>query len=214
MQLDLSQDLLLTDGLQAVSVRLVGEAFDRQVSHALRRDVSIREVAASNGDYRLGDTRWHLPATEFCDPPTLGSMITDCDGVTWTVLSVGKQTLNTRWACTCRAIEITEGLSQTISIERMKLGKGEYGEQTIEAWVPAYTNLRAKIQPQSTDIAEEHGRRLARVTHTVYVATQVELQAKDRVRCGSKSYGVVAVRNAERIDTLTEIDVVEDPWPL
>lgn len=214
MQLDLSDDLLLVDGLQPVAVRLVGEAFDRQVADALRRDVSIREVAASNGDYRLGDTRWHLPATELCEPPILGSTITDREGTAWTVLAVGKQTLGTRWACTCRAIEIAEGLDKTITIERMLLSKGLHGEHVIDGWAPVYVNLRAKIQPQSTDVSEEHSRRLARVSHTVYVATPVDLKVKDRVRCGEKSYGVLSVRNAERIDTLTEIDVVEDPWPI
>lgn len=214
MELDLSGDLLLVDGLQPVSIRLAGEAFDRPVPDALRRDVSVREVAASNGDYRLGDTRWHLPTCEFCREILPGTTITDGDGTVWTVLTVGKQTLSTRWACTARAIEITAGLSQTISIERMVLGKGEHGQQVIESWSPLYAGVRAKIQPQSTDMEGERSRRTARVTHTVYVAAQVTLKEKDRIRCGDRKFGVRAVRNAERIDLLTEIDVEEDLWPV
>ena len=89
---DLSDDLgRIADGLEAVTLARRGSTpggTPAPIAHALRRSVSIREAAASDGRYTTADVTWHLPVAELGQAPRLGNLIRSGDGRQWTVLEV------------------------------------------------------------------------------------------------------------------------------
>jgi hypothetical protein len=97
---DPSTDLVdVADGLEAVTLIPRRASEGTTIAHALPRMVSLREAAASGGQYTQADVRWHLPVEEYATRPALGDVIQDGDGTRWTVLEVEKATMGTRWGC-------------------------------------------------------------------------------------------------------------------
>lgn len=102
---DLSADCVSLDGSETVSVTLrrPDGRIVVSVAGALRRALS-RSARAFDGLSLVGDEIvWHLPqlglgADEELHP---GDTIT-VGGEVWSLLAVSRESLNTRWRCTCR----------------------------------------------------------------------------------------------------------------
>jgi len=99
----IADDMATFDGLETVSLCDVSAATTDATVSALRRSLSIREVSIG-GPVGLepGDVTFHLQANTTAIVPANGDTITDSDSVVWTILSVSKDTLGTRWLCMSR----------------------------------------------------------------------------------------------------------------
>ena len=66
------------DGLQEVLVTDRDGGFSQTVSTALRRAITTREIARSNGRYTSDDANWHLKVNELTQRPKLGWLSLFC----------------------------------------------------------------------------------------------------------------------------------------
>lgn len=104
----LAGDALLFDGVQIVTYivqgtktsvngRLVESGIATYaIPHALKRQVSRREAAASGGRLELDDVIFEIPRLELATNPRPGDRIV-AGGRTWSVLFSDDATLRTRW---------------------------------------------------------------------------------------------------------------------
>ncbi|MCH8047495.1 MAG: head-tail adaptor protein [Planctomycetes bacterium] len=204
----------VVDRLEAVTVADVSAATNTPVASALRRAVTTREAAASEGKYTESDVVWHLPASLLTSPPAVGDTITDAAATVWTILEVQQAAADSRWRCVARVAAIDGGFNETIDIQLATWNKGSAGAAT-PAWANVQTGLSARIQPHRMDIRAEHGRRTVRTTHRIYVSQQVSVNENHRIKDGGGGvYHVVASEKSDRIDALMVIHVVQTPWPV
>lgn len=213
MSLMLTDDMAVADGLEAVTLLARDGNELATVEGALRRAVTTAEAASSNGLYQQGDVRWHLPTAALADAPPLGSRLVDAAGGEWTVLTVERATLSTRWACATRNLALAGGLDEQVTIQIAAVSQGEHGEPML-TWSDWRTNVAARLQPLSAEVTIEHQRRMVRVTHVAYLAAPWALSPVHRMVRGETTYAVLRLRRAERIDVLTEVDLAQTPWPL
>lgn len=215
MTFDPSQDFAdVIDAAEAVTLVPRGGSASTAIAHALPRAVSTRESIASNGQYTTADVRWHLPVTECAAQPAIGDVILDGDCVRWTVMEVQKATVGTRWVCTCRDVAIAYGLSDTITILRATYAKGD-GGATEPTWTTWKTGVRARIQPEQAEMAVELDLRHTVRRVAIYVAEQLELDHRHRIKAQDGTvYKVTGYTAAERVGELETIAAEETPWPL
>lgn len=214
---DIAGDYAYLDGTEAVTLTKPGTTSTTSVSAALRRRVTTREAAASNGHYTTADVAWHLPQSLVTTQPALGDKVLDSSSVYWTILSVSRDTLGTRWRCISRDLAVANRLDTFVTIEYSTIAKG-VGGAVERDWSDWRSGVRARIQPQAVTQDVENRTRVGRATHVVFCDLDAgELSAAVRFRVRDEAgatYTVLAVRAPERIDELTQLDVVETPWLL
>lgn len=100
---DIASDLADFDEVETVSLYdQSADTTDATVT-ALRRRLSHREVQLGIPlGIEASDIVFHLQANTTAIVPQSGDTITDGDSIVFRVLSVGKETLGTRWRCACR----------------------------------------------------------------------------------------------------------------
>lgn len=198
----------LIDALETVTVVRPGSSSSTAVSRALRQPVRTREAAASAGRYTASDVVWHLPVAELPQRPRLGDVIVDAAGQRWTVLDVQQATHGSRWRCVARNLAIAHGLDQYVDIQQATFQKSDTGASE-PTWRPWRTGVPARIQPQRLEVAGKHNRLTAVARVTVFLADRLALDLTHRIRGPDGTvYRILAVRQADRIDALMEVDVV------
>lgn len=194
-------DLSSFDGLETVTLVQPSGGGSVEVDGALRRHVLVREAEASDGKYATSDLDWHLPAAALVEGPAVGTVITDGEGVRWTVLAVERDTLGTRFRCRSRSLAIQGGLDRLVTLQVATWIKGASGAAMAQ-WQDVRTDLAARIQPEQAAAGVEHDRRLTRVTHRIFLAEEVVVDHNHRFVAGSEAYHVLGYEKPERIDAL------------
>lgn len=189
----------IVDGLEAVTLNRRGSSSDVSVTSALQRNVSTAEVAGSDGKYRAGDVRWHLPASEVSATPQLGDWIVDAASARWQVLEVRQDTLSRRWRCVTRNLVIAYGLNDTVVIEEAVYTKGTGGaaKAAYHVW---RAGVRARIQEVAAAvnpnaIAEiaasvdtSSGARRTAKRYRIYLGDDYEIDHNHRIRDRKGNY--------------------------
>lgn len=103
LPIDFSADADVFDGLQPVTVQLPDDSEPLSVA-ALKRPITLRELELSNGLYLPGDVRWHFSATGLAQEPVVGTLLTEADGRTWSVIDMEGAVFGARYTCTARAV--------------------------------------------------------------------------------------------------------------
>src|SRR5690349_16892626 len=103
LPIDFSTDADVFDGLQNVAVQLP-DAGEPMTAAALKRPITLRELELSNGLYLPGDVRWHFSATGLSQSPVVGTLITESDGRTWSVIEMEGAVFGARYTCTARSV--------------------------------------------------------------------------------------------------------------
>ena len=209
VELDLSSDFVqVADRLEAVTLRRGGGAAAVAVPSALRRAVTTREAADSNGRYTASDVRWHLAAAELPSAPGLGERIVDASGECWTILETRRATCGTRWECIARNLALVGGLNAYVTILREVAAKGRGGaaETTLVTLAAA---VRARVQELSSRRAEEHGRQSGLIAAKIYLAEPVLVDGACRVQTADGTlYEVTGYEHAESIGSLFTINAI------
>lgn len=220
MTLFVVDDYLIFDNRESVELnyRDSGAAVDVEDADggaAVRRAVTTRELATSDGRYTAGDVRFHLPLALVSTAPVPGDWLIDADGVRWTILDVVRGVLKSMWQCTCRALAVTHRLTDKITIQTIGSTVGIHGEPKV-----TYTNLLvdawANVQAISATAGDKHAARYTPIQYRAYL--EARLAAVDssqyRVIWGSKTLTVNSVNHPQELGQLTELMLTEDPWPI
>ncbi len=207
-ELNLAADFAqVADQLEPVTLRRADGSGDLLLPGALRRAVTTREAAISDGRYTASDVRWHLAAVDLDAAPRLGDQIIDGAGEAWTILEARQATAQSRWECTTRNLAIVGGLNSYITIRREVISKDASGavERTWQDW---RTNIRARIQEQSSHRDEQHGRQAGYVAAKVYLAEQILVDNSHRIiGPDGTEYEVIGYESPDTIGSLFVINV-------
>lgn len=202
----------ITDGLEAVTLSQRGST-DTAVTNALKRAITTREAAASQGRYTAADVRWHIPIEECVVTPAMGDVIIDGDSVRWTVLEVQKATLESRWACVCRDVAIVAGLDDTIIVDVATYTKGDGGAEEA-TWRVFQSGVRARIQPDRVEVRIENDARIASKRYLIYADAALDLDQTYRIKDREgNTYTILSITNAERVGEVMTIEAEVSPWP-
>lgn len=192
---------------------------------AKRRNLTMRELAASGGVYTSDDQVYLLPDALFppgSEPTKSGDVIIETQdlsaearpGTRWTVLEVGWGKNRQTRRLTCRNLVLAYDLRDTIIIERPAVSYDKAGvpvksfpsDASAPAGVTLYASLPARVQLVTKDIAEQRGIRDLEGKYRVIVGQEVDVTQQDRVLLSSGMYlDIVSYENAQRIDELPAI---------
>lgn len=206
------EDFLAFDGLEPVTVYAPLAVDGTAVAHALRRLVSEAEAAASDGRYTAQDVKWHLPAEELAAPPALAARIVDAEGDIWEVARVDRATFRTRWVAWSRRLAIDAGPEQRVTIQQATVAKDAHGAAET-TWSDWQTDVLARVQPLARAVEVEHGQRLTRATHVVYLGVELWLGEQHRLIHNDVAYHVLRQRRPSRLVGWSEVEVMQTPWP-
>lgn len=142
--LDLDDDFDVFDNTEEVTLTQVGTNVAVEVC-ALRRQISVREAAASGGAYTAGDVAFSIRRSKVCKtPPGVGSLITTADAELFTILGVDLASLKSRFRCHCRQPIMQTNLDQLLDIQ-----EPQYLLDTMDApyteWVTLHQKVRGKV---------------------------------------------------------------------
>lgn len=206
-QFDCSGDLAgVVDGLETVSLVRRGRSGVTEIAHALRRSMTTREAADSQGQYTRADTRWLLPNSECPAGPVLRDTIVDGAGNRWTVLAVVSQDLRGLWECACRDLAIAHGLDDAITLEQAVYTKGS-GGAAVANWHTLRTGIRARIQPVTTAVAADAAAQRTVQRYRIVVAEELVVDHTHRIRAADGTiYRIVGSTGAGGIGQLQTIE--------
>jgi head-tail adaptor len=210
---DPSSDLAaVADGLEPVTVLRRGTSDALAIAHALRRQVTTQEAAASDGHYTQADVRWWLPQAECGVQPALGDTLADSAGTRWTVIETAESRPTGRWQCTCRNLAIVHALDDTITVEKVMLSKDPQGA-VVKTWATWQTGIRARIQPAAAQMPTEQGLQYTLRKFVIFIAEELPLDHTHRIRAADgTTYKITGWTRAQRIGELQTIDAEVTPW--
>ena len=249
MQLDLSDDFLLWDNTSMVryevaravpSVADVSPLFDGRspapatpksrnksilVPIAKRRNLTMRELAASGGVYQSSDQVYLIPDALLSPSqvrPKMGDVVIETDddspgrqpGQRWTVLDVSRGKSRQTHRLACRNLALALDLRETVTIERPAIRYDAAGvpvkafpsDATNPGGVTLYSQLPGRAQLVTKEMADEHGIRGLEGKYEVFVDREVDVTHEDRLLLANGLYlDIVGYRNGQRIDELPVI---------
>ncbi len=208
-----------TEPVTYTSTRKTG-SMAASIAIARKRSVTLKEQAVSGGVYQGSDIVFLLPGKLLS--PSLGQLkeadvVTDRDGIAWTVLSAQGQRRGLKgyavWRLTCRALAIVYDLRDLATFERY-MGVLDPAGIEVKAWrpVPNGAGVSCRVQRISDQQAEERGIRGNEVLYEIYLAAELDLTVKDRVNWPAALGGYLEVRsikNRQRIDELSVVEAVQ-----
>lgn len=208
---DIADDFLeVADNLVEVKLRdRCGNT--KAIDHCLRRAVSAREAARSNGRFQTSDTVFHLATSEVPLMPALGSKIIDDQG-SWTVLSVERQTLSSRWRCVARNLAIAHCLTEIFHLEKATFSKNPNGAQ-VPTWIRVAEKIKGRVQPMGAEREVKHGLRNAPQLVAVFLEENLVISENHRfVDAAGTIYLVKSWEDQEAIETLFKVNCEVTPW--
>ncbi len=195
----------VVDRLEPVTLQPRDGSPPTQIAGALRRSMSTAEAAASDGRYTASDVRWHLPVESVQTPPAVGDRIVDGSGATWTILSLRLATAESRWQCVARDLIVSSGLNERITIRREVATQDSSGA-VERTWQDVLTNVVARIQENSAERNEQHGRQSGVVVAQVFVAEPVTVDNGYRIiAADGRVFEVTGFESSESIEQLMTI---------
>jgi hypothetical protein len=174
------------------------------ITHAVRQSVSTKEAAESFGRYQLGDVHFSWPISE--GTPQLGGVLVDSANAEWTILDVNYESLMALYRVTARDLAITVGLNELVTINRLATSKDSEGA-VVKTPVLYLTDVRARLQEESSERGPQFGRQSGTVNAKCYLAQQLLLDNSFQiVRADGKIYEVVGYESPDSIGSLTTIN--------
>ncbi|MCE5269056.1 MAG: hypothetical protein LLG00_14370 [Planctomycetaceae bacterium] len=213
---DPSNDLAaLADGTEPVTLLRRGcdsGSSGTLIPHALRRASTSSEASvvgrgdvhknpATGGRCTTAGLVWHLPTAELPDSPSLGDVILDRRGERWTVMTVKRTTLGTRWRCESRNVSVTYGLDDTISVLKAVAG---LGGTTWQTWK---TGIRARIQLSDSNIVTDADTPYTTRHFRIFIEEELQLDHTCGIRGPDGTlYAITGTVGGDRIGELQVIE--------
>jgi hypothetical protein len=216
----IKSDYLYFDGTEAIVYtyvkRVNGTETTTQVEvrHALRRALSARELAASNGAYQSLDIVWHLPVAELEGTdvrPGEGRIKPAAGGPTYAILDASLNTLRTRWKCVSRDPVISGRLYDTASFYHPVEVASAAGNRSVTFPTAYQSAVACRLQPEGGDVDEAMAVKGVRRRWTLYCEPFAGIKAGDRATVGGVHYTAVSHGSPEDMNTLLEVSLERLP---
>lgn len=203
--MDLSADLLTTDGLEAV-VLTVRDGLAYAVPFALRSTPRKMERERSNGWYLRADAVWHLPADDAPNQDVRpGSTVTDSTGTIWVVLETERQALTKKWRLVCSnlSLALPEAIIvQVRSSTRTATGAVEWNWDS-ESSLSAPTAGRIHVLGGDA-VNDNNGREAIPERARIFVSSDYQFTGQHRIKDSSSRYWEI-----EGSESVNELDFLQ-----
>lgn len=204
----------ILDGLEAVVVKRQHTPETIPVAKAWRYVSKVEEAELGGADYTRHDVVWQLPWDEANDPPRLGDRIIDEAGLCWTILSVERPRLDTRFRCLARNLHLAFGLNTLVDVQLADVDDLSSRLESV-SWITVQASVPARILLDRTKVALDPGDDeqapavTSAATCRVILGDQIELNHNHRlVDAEGTIYDVVEYANFGRIDRLPVATVI------
>jgi hypothetical protein len=188
LTLSISTDFAdVVDGLSSVQYTPRGSSTPTAVANSLRRAISVREAAASDGKYTTNDVAFHLQNAVVVQGSVVGATIDD-GGTIYTVLDAHYETLASRWRCISRRVVVLTG---TADIYLTSWTKGASGAQEPTTAVFA-SGVAAHIEKIETNPTVIDGQRFTEDVYRIYLSGDYTLTKDHYIVNGPISYKLVS----------------------
>jgi hypothetical protein len=205
---DISQDLLLCDNLDSVTLKVTGDADVVLADCVLSEPTTVRELDPSGGQILRKATLFVWPVDQ-SDQPPLGAQILDSDGAYWTILQLERKQHVETWEATCVNLSVEAGLDNVATVLRANSYTKNSAGEAVPTWTEIATGIPARWQPlqEEAQIFEDADftKTTYRVTFgTAPIDTPRELAGGDYrlVDKDGNHYRVTEYIQEERIDRL------------
>lgn len=195
-----------TDRLRPVTLVQRGKA-DIVVPYAFRKEVSYKEAVPTGGYVQQGDIAFRLPFAYVEEQPALGSLITDDRGDTYTVLTVTGFYKVAAWRCTARNLAVLTGLNKWVRFEEATYSKNENGE-ALPTWTTLYSNIRAKVQSESSETQVRHEATWARNVYKITIDRSLDIDAAANYRIIDREGNEFLLERYEQSDRIDVLPVI------
>lgn len=179
--LDLDDDFEVFDNHETVYLTRPGKTEAIKVC-ALRRQLSVREAAASEGAYTARDVQFSIRRSSVCkSPPGVGGVLTSQENEVFTIIGVDKATLKSRFRVWCREPIIDGDLDDDLTFEKpLTLLDGLDAPYT--EWTAVYSNVPGKIHIEDTKNSVSFGARQDTPSAMIYAKNVAEVKPNWRVK--------------------------------
>jgi len=217
LELNVAQDFAsIVDGAESVTVRRWNSAETVSVAIAWRYLAKMDEVEIGSGDYVRYDAIWELPWNPSDDGPRLGDLIIDATGQCWTVLTVERLRLDTRYKCLARNLLLAFGLDTRVDVQQADVEDLSTRPESVE-WITLQAAVPARILQDRTRVNFDSGEPGEEVdpsynstsTYRIVLGEQINLDHNHRlVDVEGTIYGVIEFAHFGRFDRLPIATVV------
>lgn len=213
--LDIEEDYLIFDGLEKMILIQAGTNIKTEITGGLPLPITTRDVAASDGTYTQGDSKFSLPKKEcsFFDPRP-GDFIKDAAKTLWTLQAVETLTLKTRFLCWGKRADLNPGTLTQVKIWKPETKKDATGA-AFKNW-KLIKDVSAHVNENVSETIVEVGRKRLKITHRIYVVDPIEkVQAGFRVtNSAGLAWNVIRVTNKGTAGEATILDVETSRSPM
>lgn len=209
---------LLLDALEAVTYTSVNDDdgdTDVSVGHAMRNNVSAREVSASLGRYQSGDVSWEFRESELSGvTPKPGDYVTDAGGTRYTVLDAMADDWANFVRVTSRNLKIAEGLRHSVDwYEPSPTQSADDAGHREPTFVPRRLGLACRVQETGRNPVEAMGKRVTVVTYDVILERRIEPTHEGQLRWTpagepQRILEITGATDPDRIDALQRLSCV------
>jgi len=220
LELNVDQDFAtIVDGSEPVTVKRWNSAETISVADAWRHLSKTDEVEIGSGDYARHDVVWQLPWNPSDDGPRLGDVIVDAGGQCWTIITVERLRLGTRYKCLARNLRLAFGLDTRVDIQQADVEDLSSRPDSVD-WITLQAAVPARILQDRTRVSFDPGDPEEEIdpsfsstaTYRIVLGEQIELDHNHRlVDLQGAVYDVVEFAHFGRIDRLPIATVVKQP---
>jgi hypothetical protein len=204
----------ILDGLEAVVVKRQHTPETILVAKAWRYVSKVEEVELGSTDYARHDVIWQLPWEAANEPPRLGDRVIDAAGQCWTILTVERPRLDTRFRCLARNLHLAFGLDTLVDVQLADVEDPSTRPESVP-WITVQAAVPARILLDRTKVALDPGDDevapavSSAATYRVILGEQIELDHNHRlVDPEGGVYEVVEYANFGRIERLPVVTVI------
>jgi len=218
LELNVVQDFAtIVDGAESVILRRWNSPATIAVAVAWRYLAKTDEVEIGGGEYARHDVVWELPWNPSDDGPRLGDLIIDAAGQCWTILTVERLRLDTRYKCLARNLLLAFGLDTRVDVQQADVEYLSTRPESVE-WITVQAAIPARILQDRTRVNFDSGDPGEEVdpsynstaTCRIVLGEQIELDHNHRlVDLEGTIYDVTEFANFGRIDRLPIATVVK-----
>jgi len=220
VELSVQQDFAtIVDGSEPVTVRRWYSPETISVAAAWRSSSKVEEVEIGSGDYARHDAVWQLPWSPADDGPRLGDLVIDAADQCWTIITVERPRLGTRYKCLARNLHSAFGLDTRVDVQRADVDDPGVRPESVE-WITLQAAVPARILQDRTRVTVDPGDPEQEIepsvsstaTYRVILGEQIEMDHNHRlVGLEGEIYDVVEFAHFGRIDRLPIATVVKQP---
>lgn len=223
MALDLDDDIQIMDGLVDIQIVAPGGGGTYDFPPAVKQQLLLKEVEASNGLYLRSDIKFQVqtsenPEAEYPRPSWFVKEV--ATGKVWTIIEADHATIRTRMRTICREITLG-GTVDDGTILLCSIYKPRYGKDDSGAPVASYQILLQNVEMRILEVKQElfvrHEKKEVRVSHHIYTTNDEALTLIDVttkiIDSNDKEYSVVRITGKNKLGMLAVLEAYSTNVP-